>query len=709
MFFTEDDFKKIETWLHSRVIKDTEFEEIATPLEGYELMTLVQDNMNKKMMVKDFITQVFGLGESDYVNVTDKYKESYITIEQAIRLIPCTARKIGQTITFINEKGNWKVYQFRGESLNQWCHIPLWVDTLDRIATEDTPGLVMGGYDTEGKKYIFPVLIDEDGRMYIDITTIQDYIFEDNIADAENAGAIRLGFPHVNGKFPVELDERDRAFVEVPIAKADDLGTIQVGYERENNFFPIRVTGTGDAYAVLELVTHEEDGLMSKGDKIKFDRIETANFEIVNITRDTTKNYINTTKTDISTGEAVTKATEIESATSSLAGLMSAQDKTEHDRINTANYDLGEISRDANNVTINATRTNINTGSSENDSTVIPSATKTQAGIMSAEDKTTLDRLDDNIGDVNNLTTDAKVIVDAINEVDNHTDANTESINKIKGDITNIQGDINDINQEINDINQDISDIENSINDINGIPEGGSTGQVLKRTASGGVEWANDNDTIYSLPIASSSVLGGVKIGSGINRADDGTISVDTSGGGGTSYVLPPATTSTLGGVKVGSGLSVTEDGTLSTTGGGGGGTIDWNDIQNRPKMLVLETIIREAQNSTFWLAGTWQDGGHGTTLRTYSFNSGAFSRYDYLQVITSGAVNAAAPEKGSAEKAQVLNNGVFWCTPAELTNGNLASGANKSNTFCIVNDGTGTPKIAVCGYLEEILCYKQY
>lgn len=37
--------------------------------------------------------------------------------------------------------------------------------------------------------------------------------------------------------------------------------------------------------------------------------------------------------------------------------------------------------------------------------------------------------------------------------------------------------------------------------------------------------------------------------------------------GGGEAYVLPPATTTTLGGIKVGSNLSITEDGTLSATG----------------------------------------------------------------------------------------------------------------------------------------------
>ena len=44
---------------------------------------------------------------------------------------------------------------------------------------------------------------------------------------------------------------------------------------------------------------------------------------------------------------------------------------------------------------------------------------------------------------------------------------------------------------------------------------------------------------------------------------------LDTGGGGGGSYTLPAATASTLGGIKVGPGLSVEADGTLSATGDG--------------------------------------------------------------------------------------------------------------------------------------------
>ena len=124
----------------------------------------------------------------------------------------------------------------------------------------------------------------------------------------------------------------------------------------------------------------------------------------------------------------------------------------------------------------------------------------------------------------------------------------------------------------------------------------------------------------FVLTTATTSTLGGVKIGSGISITDDGTISVTGAIGyvgsigytGSSSaaivadanpglestgtlwwnsidgnlyinyqntwvdavsqFVLTTATTSTLGGVKIGSGISITGDGTISVVGGGGNG-----------------------------------------------------------------------------------------------------------------------------------------
>ena len=61
----------------------------------------------------------------------------------------------------------------------------------------------------------------------------------------------------------------------------------------------------------------------------------------------------------------------------------------------------------------------------------------------------------------------------------------------------------------------------------------------------------------YTLPTASSSILGGIKIGSGLTIDGFGVV---TAAG---TYTLPAATTSVLGGVIVGTGLAVTS-GTIS-------------------------------------------------------------------------------------------------------------------------------------------------
>jgi hypothetical protein len=101
------------------------------------------------------------------------------------------------------------------------------------------------------------------------------------------------------------------------------------------------------------------------------------------------------------------------------------------------------------------------------------------------------------------------------------------------------------------------------------VNDGSTSGIITTRRIVAGtniniVPDSNDNLLIeniqqpYALPIASSSQLGGVKIGSNISVSGDGTISVDTP------YTLPVASDSVLGGVKIGANVSVTADGTIS-------------------------------------------------------------------------------------------------------------------------------------------------
>lgn len=128
MFFTQEDYKKIQKWLLANSIKDTEFAGAALPFKGNETVAFVQDGKNVNVFLKDLIEQIFLLGVADFLNVTDKYNASIITLEQAIQLIPFEARKIGQFITFLNENSVWKTFQFQGTVVNQWNNTTLWIE-----------------------------------------------------------------------------------------------------------------------------------------------------------------------------------------------------------------------------------------------------------------------------------------------------------------------------------------------------------------------------------------------------------------------------------------------------------------------------------------------------------------------------------------------------------------------------------------------------
>ncbi len=97
----------------------------------------------------------------------------------------------------------------------------------------------------------------------------------------------------------------------------------------------------------------------------------------------------------------------------------------------------------------------------------------------------------------------------------------------------------------------------------------------------------------FSLPIASASVLGGIKVGANLSITGDGTLS------GSISYTLPTASASVLGGIKVGSGLAIDGSGVLSntyiptdaTTTAVGVVEIDQNPVSGHPIVVTVRTI----------------------------------------------------------------------------------------------------------------------
>lgn len=159
-----------------------------------------------------------------------------------------------------------------------------------------------------------------------------------------------------------------------------------------------------------------------------------------------------------------------------------------------------------------------------------------------------------------------------------------------------------------------------------GLTIGGVTKYVYVQGVNGEFSWDNEDATNHTIDLTV--------------KGDTYTLCLDgysSGGGGGGSYTLPIASASRLGGIKVGSGLSINSTtGVLSVTGGGGSGTTysagDGIDITNDIISLDLykrsSAVTTESRTSTsgryyevemdsngkVFVNVPWAGGGSGTS-----------------------------------------------------------------------------------------------
>lgn len=151
---------------------------------------------------------------------------------------------------------------------------------------------------------------------------------------------------------------------------------------------------------------------------------------------------------------------------------------------------------------------------------------------------------------------------------------------------------------------------------------------------------AKFTDTIYSLPVASSSTLGGVKIGSGLTVAKDGTISAAAA------YTLPTASSTTKGGIKVGTGLTMSSEtlnhsnsitaktayGSTATTASANGGKIVVTDVKYDAQGHITGSTDRTITLSqiTYTLAGLMGSTAKGSATQPVYWNGTAWTNTTY-------------------------------------------------------------------------------
>lgn len=111
MYFTQEDYRKIEAWLKSRAVKDSEFMQ-ASPLNGKEWVAILQDGHNKKIKLDSLFHQIIKYNTSDLVNLTITYNLGKMSLGEAIDYVPEKQRYYGKIVTFMNPDGLWEIWQY---------------------------------------------------------------------------------------------------------------------------------------------------------------------------------------------------------------------------------------------------------------------------------------------------------------------------------------------------------------------------------------------------------------------------------------------------------------------------------------------------------------------------------------------------------------------------------------------------------------------
>lgn len=158
--------------------------------------------------------------------------------------------------------------------------------------------------------------------------------------------------------------------------------------DQENNQYGDEVEATKNLLPVTQTLA----GVMSAADKVKLDGLDPNAITEISAASDADKVTVTITK-DNGLNDDTTEIFDLPVVSADKAGTMTAKDKVELDRINTANFALGAVTPNETTVGIAATKTNVEDGTTVQNPITLPSSTPEKAGVQSAADKKLFDSL----------------------------------------------------------------------------------------------------------------------------------------------------------------------------------------------------------------------------------------------------------------------------------------------------------------------------
>lgn len=170
-------------------------------------------------------------------------------------------------------------------------------------------------------------------------------------------------------------------------------------------------------------------------------------------------------------------------------------------------------------------------------------------------------------------------------------------------------------------------------------------------------------------------------------------------GGGGSGYTLPVATSSVLGGVMIGDGISVDSAGTISVTGGTGGGV---EVVTSLPasgtdgQMVLLDTVIPEKHIKVYGTASSdliTTVTATGITTKTLLFKYWYYQEYVDVFVNPDNSITLESETSGTNITVAVGETDSFEFSSSYHNN---TVQVEPSSTGCVFTLGSGCDKTSI-------------
>ena len=147
MFFTKEDFKKIEEYLKLNAMRDTDFDILNQNVKGDDSIAFVHEGRNYRMSLQRFAASLGAKGQylldGAFVNMSWEDIDDdgvfsltqYNSLQEAAQNTPLKYRVPGGVLAWINPQGIWQLHQFIGQSSDNWDDISLWKNFNDVTAS----------------------------------------------------------------------------------------------------------------------------------------------------------------------------------------------------------------------------------------------------------------------------------------------------------------------------------------------------------------------------------------------------------------------------------------------------------------------------------------------------------------------------------------------------------------------------------------------